>query len=45
MEQAFMPPSGISLVVTQTHEDARDGSKLDYKPNSTLGTIELKIHW
>jgi hypothetical protein len=45
MEQAFMPPSGTSLVVTQTREDVRDGSKLDYKPNSTLGTIEFRIHW
>jgi len=45
MEQAFMPPIGISLVVTQTREDVRDGSKLDYEPNSTLGTIELRIHW
>jgi len=40
-----MPPIGISLVVTQTREDVRDGSKLDYEPNSTLGTIELRIHW
>ena len=40
-----MPPSGISLVVTQTREDARDGSELDYKPNSMLGVIGLKIHW
>jgi len=45
MEQAFMPPSGISLVVTQTREDVRDGSELDNKPNSTLAAIELKIQY
>ena len=45
MEQMFKPPNGVSLFVTQTTEDMRGGGiESKYKPNSTLGAIELVIH-
>jgi hypothetical protein len=45
IDHVFEPPSGVSLAVTQTREDVRDGFEPSYKPNSTLGAVELKIHW
>jgi hypothetical protein len=45
MDHVFKPPSGISLVVSQTREEVRDGFEHNYKPNSTLGAIELEIQW
>ena len=45
MDHAFKPPSGINLFVTQTREEVRDGFEHNYKPNSTLGAIELQIQW
>ena len=45
MDHVFKPPSGINLFVTQTREEVRDGFEHNYKPNSTLGAIELEIQW
>lgn len=45
IDRVFKPPRGISLIVTQSREDVRDRFGPDYKPNSTLGTVELKVHW
>lgn len=45
MDHVFKPPSGVNLFVTQTREEVRDGFEHNYKPNSTLGAIELEIQW
>jgi len=45
MDHVFRPPSGVNLFVTQTREEERDGFEHSYKPNATLGAIELEIHW
>ena len=45
MDRVFEPPSGVDLFVTQTREEVRDGFEHNYKPNSTLGAVELEIKW
>jgi len=45
MDNAFKPPSDLYLFVTQTREEVRDGFEHNYKPNSTLGAIEVEIQW
>ena len=45
MDHVFKPPSGINLFVTQTREEDRDDFEHNYKPNSTLGAIEIEIQW
>ena len=43
MEHAVLPTGGVKLHVTQTSEDVPAGSEPEYRPNSTLGAIELVI--